>query len=300
MTGRTVGLGPVEDDPSACRVGRVILITVIREYFREPRRIFESVLPLQRHRFCCRTLFLQRTVSVSAMKSQVEALLGGVSFAALNLSAFAAPPAALPSWTGPYLGLAFGGGFAQPSNADVVGVFSSFNLIPPPEVQNRHAAIRADSSLAARSLATIGDFAALGSRSGSRICRSAAIPTPTPSLTAQSSASLTRSRVLVALTGSARRAFASAICSYPQLLTYAIGGVAYGHTRNDVNQVFGDTLFGFVIPSASSSTRALSVGWTAGAGIEYALDAQVERKSRVRLCSPLTTRCHRPQLFFLT
>jgi outer membrane immunogenic protein len=57
----------------------------------------------------------------------------------------------------------------------------------------------------------------------------------------------------------------------PAVLTYATGGLAYGHTRNDFTQaITGPGPVGaFTLANTSPSVRT---GWTAGGGIEYAID----------------------------
>jgi len=75
---------------------------------------------------------------------------------------------------------------------------------------------------------------------------------------------------------------------FPSLLAYGTGGLVYGHTRNDFTQIIVGPLGndgGGGGPGPLStvvkgiSTRAVSTGWTAGGGFEWALD----RKWSVKL-----------------
>ena len=63
---------------------------------------------------------------------------------------------------------------------------------------------------------------------------------------------------------------------FPSLLAYGTGGLVYGHTRNDFTQAI--TGLGRTF-NVVSGTRDISTGWTAGGGLEWALD----RKWSVKL-----------------
>ncbi|MBN8964721.1 MAG: porin family protein, partial [Rhizobiales bacterium] len=63
----------------------------------------------------------------------------------------------------------------------------------------------------------------------------------------------------------------------PSLMAYATGGLAYGRTRNDFNQTIAGpsvtTPPNFILSvSVLDQASRVSVGWTAGAGLEWALD----------------------------
>jgi outer membrane immunogenic protein len=60
----------------------------------------------------------------------------------------------------------------------------------------------------------------------------------------------------------------------PRVLTYVTGGLAYGHTRNEFNQSINPPGPGGTIRFLTTSSSGTRTGWTAGAGIEYALDAK--------------------------
>ena len=62
--------------------------------------------------------------------------------------------------------------------------------------------------------------------------------------------------------------------AFGTLLPYVTGGVAWARTHVDINDVDGSIL---------SSRGHTHLGWTAGAGIEYAADCQMERKTRIWL-----------------
>ncbi len=57
-----------------------------------------------------------------------------------------------------------------------------------------------------------------------------------------------------------------------RLLVYGTGGFAYGHTKS-TSTISAVALGGFVDLNDSSSTSSTRTGWTAGAGAEYAIDA---------------------------
>jgi len=59
--------------------------------------------------------------------------------------------------------------------------------------------------------------------------------------------------------------------AFGRLLPYATGGVAFGSFRTDA-QLFGTDLDGVTTFAASGANSAFRVGWTLGAGVEYAIN----------------------------
>jgi outer membrane immunogenic protein len=218
----------------------------------------------------------------------VSRLLGGVSVAALNYSAFAAdmavkapPPAPTPtySWTGFYGGLHVGVGWPQHPDAAVT-------MQPLFGTTNAPAAFNALSDLFPFGGLQIGynwqfqpqwvvglefDFSASKhSEGGAGLTMLNLGGTPD---TLTDTVSSTRG---LDWFGTVRGRVGYLV--FPSLLAYGTGGLVYGHTRNDFTQaiVLTGTGGNFTIVNG---TRDGSTGWTAGGGFEWALD----RKWSVKL-----------------
>ena len=204
----------------------------------------------------------------------MQTLLGGVSSAALSCSAFAAdmpvkaPPAqvAANSWTGFYGGLHAGGGWSangagSVTQQDLLGFIAPLALSVPfdpfafggaqigynLQLGNRWVVgIEADISASSHT-ETAGQFAYTVGPKGTN--------------------TITALRGLDWF-GTVRGRLG--FLFDPKVLVYGTGGWVYGRTRNDLNQSFSE--FGTVIATATNGTSSTSTGWTAGGGVEFALD----------------------------
>jgi len=202
----------------------------------------------------------------------MNALLGGVSFAALSCSASAADPlpalAPVYSWTGFYGGLHGGAGWSAHGDGtvtqqDLTGVMPP-SVLTAPFTALRFGGVQIGYNWQLRDRWIVG------------------LETD---ISASTHSETAGQLVYVNLGGGTNnidvmRGFdwfgtVRGRIGYlysPAILVYATGGLAYGHTRNDINQTF---IFNAgVAPTQyfANSAPSTSVGWTAGGGIELALD----------------------------
>ena len=89
-----------------------------------------------------------------------------------------------------------------------------------------------------------------------------------PSIVNPSASSYVTGTVQSGIQGSVR---ARAGYAFGRLLTYATGGVAFGSFQTDA-QLFGADLDGVTNFAASGANSATRIGWTLGAGVEYAIN----------------------------
>jgi outer membrane immunogenic protein len=212
-------------------------------------------------------------------------LLSGVSVAALNCSAFAAdmpikaPPAILAapySWTGFYGGIHAGVGW--PVHRDGSATAQTFTDIPVTIAQPLQS-LDAKSNPFPFGGIQVGYNWRLGERwlVGTEADFSWSSPTQSAGVLTNGSSI---ANDVIATRGLDWFGTVRGRAGYlinPSLLAYATGGLAYGRTRNEFSQtITGPSIF--AIPTGTLSVSVLdrasnvSVGWTAGAGLEWALD----------------------------
>jgi outer membrane immunogenic protein len=209
----------------------------------------------------------------------VKSLLGGVSFAALSCSAFAAdmavkaPPVAAPppySWTGAYFGLHMGVDWANDPDSTVS--FQRFTGAPPgvPHPLQSTALNSVPSAFAGAQIGynwqlqqswVVGLEADVSFSGDSRnlgvVLAEGPITDTVTSTRGLDWFGTLRGRVGYLFT--------------PAVLTYATGGLAYGRTRNNFTQsITGPGPVGAF--TLTNTAPSVSTGWTVGGGIEYAID----------------------------
>ena len=232
-------------------------------------------------------------------KLAARILLSGISFAALNCSAFAAdmavkapPPAPIPtySWTGFYGGLHAGVGFPADPNATVTMQFAPTCLGGciggSQETFNSKSAafpfggVQVGYNWQIQQRWVVGleaDFSASSHTDGGG--QLATLCCFVPQTLVTDSVTSTQG---IDWFGTVRAR--AGYLLLPSLLAYGTGGLVYGHTRNDFTQtIAGPSLGSGGGPGPAftvvNGTRAVSTGWTAGGGFEWALD----RKWSVKL-----------------
>lgn len=213
------------------------------------------------------------------MKNVVKGFLSGVSVAALSCSAFAAdlptkapPMAAQPaiSWTGAYVGVHAGGEWADDPNATVsfqrftgggAGTGHGLQSTAQNSVWSGFVGGQIGYNWQLQQSWVVGleaDFSFASNTNGGGVVLAEGPVTDTVNSTRGLDwFGTVRGRVGYLFT--------------PLVLTYATGGLVYGHTRNDFSQaITGPGPVGaFALASTAPST---STGWTAGGGVEYKID----------------------------
>lgn len=209
----------------------------------------------------------------------VKSLLGGVSVAALSCSAFAAdmavkappPMAAAPafSWTGAYFGIHAGGYWADDPDGSVS--FQRFTGNPLPGTPHPFQSTTLNSEWGGFVGGQLGYNWQLQQSwvVGLETDFSFASSTKNPGVT------LAEGPITDMVTSTRGLDWFGTVrgrVGYlytPQVLAYATGGLVYGHTRNDFSQ---SIVWAGIAPTLTNTAPSTSTGWTAGGGIEYAID----------------------------